>query len=191
MLAVAIRVRVSATGKSRSESDKEQRKPEQWDNKSNLIWGQFFKSICKNIQWSSSVGQSFSSRIQARKSCRDGNEWRRAQTQYGFYSSFMLHSDKRSMFKLPQDLSFLQFFFIQVLTEYIVQDLNVNPKLPFEDNSFDVITNVVCFLLWTRTTHESFSSKLPITRRNVIHPAGQCWLLNKASNRFQGNESSS
>lgn len=31
----------------------------------------------------------------------------------------------------------------QVLTEYSVQDLNVNPKLPFEDNSFDVITNVV------------------------------------------------
>ncbi|KFK29514.1 hypothetical protein AALP_AA7G144200 [Arabis alpina] len=30
-----------------------------------------------------------------------------------------------------------------VLTEYIVQDLNVNPKLPFEDNSFQVITNVV------------------------------------------------
>ncbi|KAJ8433953.1 hypothetical protein Cgig2_001882 [Carnegiea gigantea] len=30
-----------------------------------------------------------------------------------------------------------------VLTEYIVQDLNANPKLPFEDNSFDVITNVV------------------------------------------------
>ncbi|KAG0486827.1 hypothetical protein HPP92_008922 [Vanilla planifolia] len=30
-----------------------------------------------------------------------------------------------------------------VLTEYIVQDLNVNPKLPFEDSSFDVITNVV------------------------------------------------
>jgi hypothetical protein len=25
-----------------------------------------------------------------------------------------------------------------------VQDLNLNPKLPFEDNSFDVITNVVC-----------------------------------------------
>lgn len=31
----------------------------------------------------------------------------------------------------------------QVLTEYIVQDLNINPKLPFEDNSFQVITNVV------------------------------------------------
>ncbi|KAL9443750.1 hypothetical protein AB3S75_017015 [Citrus x aurantiifolia] len=30
-----------------------------------------------------------------------------------------------------------------VLTEYVVQDLNLNPKLPFEDNSFDVITNVV------------------------------------------------
>lgn len=31
----------------------------------------------------------------------------------------------------------------KVLTEYIVQDLNTNPKLPFEDNTFDVITNVV------------------------------------------------
>ncbi|KAK5824709.1 uncharacterized protein LOC108484119 isoform X1 [Gossypium arboreum] len=30
-----------------------------------------------------------------------------------------------------------------VLTEYVVQDLNLKPKLPFEDNSFDVITNVV------------------------------------------------
>ncbi|KAL5976652.1 hypothetical protein ACLOJK_020985 [Asimina triloba] len=30
-----------------------------------------------------------------------------------------------------------------VLTDYVVQDLNVNPKLPFEDNTFDVITNVV------------------------------------------------
>ncbi|XP_022154737.1 uncharacterized protein LOC111021917 [Momordica charantia] len=30
-----------------------------------------------------------------------------------------------------------------VLTEYIVQDLNLNPKLPLDDNSFDVITNVV------------------------------------------------
>ncbi|XP_048492119.1 uncharacterized protein LOC104903974 isoform X3 [Beta vulgaris subsp. vulgaris] len=30
-----------------------------------------------------------------------------------------------------------------VLTEYVVQDLNVNPKLPFDDSSFDVITNVV------------------------------------------------
>lgn len=30
-----------------------------------------------------------------------------------------------------------------VLTEYVVQDLNLNPKLPFEDHSFDIITNVV------------------------------------------------
>ncbi|XP_044463702.1 uncharacterized protein LOC123194530 isoform X2 [Mangifera indica] len=30
-----------------------------------------------------------------------------------------------------------------VLTEYVVQDLNLNPKLPFEDDCFDVITNVV------------------------------------------------
>ncbi|KAI3443651.1 hypothetical protein Pfo_000316 [Paulownia fortunei] len=30
-----------------------------------------------------------------------------------------------------------------VFTEYVVQDLNVDPKLPYEDNSFDVITNVV------------------------------------------------
>lgn len=30
-----------------------------------------------------------------------------------------------------------------ILTEYIVQDLNVNPKLPFDDDFFDVITNVV------------------------------------------------
>ncbi|KAL5161769.1 hypothetical protein HKD37_07G019000 [Glycine soja] len=30
-----------------------------------------------------------------------------------------------------------------VLTEYAVQDLNVNTKLPFADNSFDIITNVV------------------------------------------------
>ncbi|KAG1346330.1 hypothetical protein COCNU_06G001590 [Cocos nucifera] len=30
-----------------------------------------------------------------------------------------------------------------VLTEYIVQDLNVNPKLPFDDNTLNVITNVV------------------------------------------------
>ncbi|KAM2313575.1 hypothetical protein ACFX1S_026724 [Malus domestica] len=30
-----------------------------------------------------------------------------------------------------------------VLTKYAVQDLNVSPKLPFEDNSFHIITNVV------------------------------------------------
>jgi hypothetical protein len=30
-----------------------------------------------------------------------------------------------------------------VLTEYAVKDLNVDPTLPYEDNSFDVITNAV------------------------------------------------
>ena len=29
------------------------------------------------------------------------------------------------------------------VTEYVVKDLNVDPRLPFEDNSFDVVTNVV------------------------------------------------
>ena len=31
----------------------------------------------------------------------------------------------------------------RVLTDYDVKDLNTDPKLPYEDNSFDVITNVV------------------------------------------------
>ena len=30
-----------------------------------------------------------------------------------------------------------------VLTDYTVRDLNKEPKLPYEDNTFDVITNVV------------------------------------------------
>ena len=30
-----------------------------------------------------------------------------------------------------------------VLTDYTVRDLNADPTLPYEDNSFDVITNVV------------------------------------------------
>lgn len=30
-----------------------------------------------------------------------------------------------------------------VLTDYTVRDLNADPSLPYEDNSFDVITNVV------------------------------------------------
>lgn len=31
----------------------------------------------------------------------------------------------------------------KALTETVVNDLNVNPKLPFEDNTFDVVTNTV------------------------------------------------
>ena len=30
-----------------------------------------------------------------------------------------------------------------VLTDYTVRDLNKDPKLPYEDDTFDVITNVV------------------------------------------------
>ena len=30
-----------------------------------------------------------------------------------------------------------------VLTDYTVRDLNKDPKLPYEDNTFDIITNVV------------------------------------------------
>jgi len=30
-----------------------------------------------------------------------------------------------------------------VLTEHVVHDLNVDPKLPYDDNSFDVVTNAV------------------------------------------------
>ena len=40
----------------------------------------------------------------------------------------------------------------KVLTEFTVQDLNVNPKLPYEDNSFDVIVNAVSlFNLFSQT----------------------------------------
>ncbi|KAJ7519543.1 hypothetical protein O6H91_20G043500 [Diphasiastrum complanatum] len=38
----------------------------------------------------------------------------------------------------------------EVLTEYAVKDLNANPKLRFEDNSFDLITNVVSVDYLTR-----------------------------------------
>lgn len=30
-----------------------------------------------------------------------------------------------------------------VLTDYVVRDLNIDPVLPYEDNTFDVITNAV------------------------------------------------
>ena len=32
---------------------------------------------------------------------------------------------------------------MQILTEVVVQDLNANPKLLFDENSFDAITNAV------------------------------------------------
>ena len=36
------------------------------------------------------------------------------------------------------------------LTEHAVQDLNADPRLPYEDNSFDVITNCVSVDYLTR-----------------------------------------
>ncbi|CAO2178519.1 unnamed protein product [Urochloa humidicola] len=53
-----------------------------------------------------------------------------------------------------------------VLTEYVVQDLNVNPKLPFEDNSFDVITNVVSVDYLTKPI-DVFKEM-----RRILKPAG-------------------
>ncbi|KAJ4708627.1 S-adenosyl-L-methionine-dependent methyltransferase [Melia azedarach] len=47
-----------------------------------------------------------------------------------------------------------------VLTDYVVQDLNLNPKLPFEDNSFDVITNVVSVDYLTKPL-EVFKGNVP------------------------------
>lgn len=60
--------------KSRSKSDKERRKPEQRENKSISFEENFLGQSVKIFNNLPPVGQSFSSRIQARKSCRDGNE---------------------------------------------------------------------------------------------------------------------
>jgi len=53
-----------------------------------------------------------------------------------------------------------------VLTEYVVQDLNVNSKLPFEDNTFDVITNVVSVDYLTKPI-DVFKEM-----RRILKPAG-------------------
>ncbi|KAL6614622.1 hypothetical protein ACP70R_036892 [Stipagrostis hirtigluma subsp. patula] len=53
-----------------------------------------------------------------------------------------------------------------VLTEYVVQDLNVNTKLPFEDNTFDVITNVVSVDYLTKPI-DIFKEM-----RRILKPAG-------------------
>ncbi|KAJ0985525.1 hypothetical protein J5N97_003881 [Dioscorea zingiberensis] len=54
-----------------------------------------------------------------------------------------------------------------ILTEYIVQDLNVNPKLPFPDDSFDVITNVVSVDYLTKPI-EVFKEM-----QRILKPGGQ------------------
>lgn len=48
-----------------------------------------------------------------------------------------------------------------------MQDLNVNPKLPFEDNSFDVITNVVSVDYLTKPI-EVFKEM-----RRILKPGGK------------------
>ncbi|KAL2630084.1 hypothetical protein R1flu_014770 [Riccia fluitans] len=53
-----------------------------------------------------------------------------------------------------------------VLTDYVVQDLNENPKLPFEDNTFDVITNAVSVDYLTKPL-EIFKEM-----RRVLKPGG-------------------
>ena len=37
-----------------------------------------------------------------------------------------------------------------ILTDYVVRDLNENPELPYEDNTFDVVTNAVSVDYLTR-----------------------------------------
>jgi hypothetical protein len=60
-----------------------------------------------------------------------------------YLARISFNEKNRDMAKYQEGLTDTSYFLLQVLTEYAVQDLNVNPKLPCEDNSFDVITNVV------------------------------------------------
>ena len=50
-----------------------------------------------------------------------------------------------------------------VLTDYSVKDLNQDPTLPYDDNSFDVITNVVSVDYLNkplvRAAHDAFLTK--------------------------------
>lgn len=45
-----------------------------------------------------------------------------------------------------------------ILTEYVVRDLNVDPKLPYESDSFDVITNAVSVDYLARPIEVSLSN---------------------------------
>lgn len=49
-----------------------------------------------------------------------------------------------------------------------MQDLNVNPKLPFEDNSFDVITNVVCASLSISYVILSSSNRISVSSMRLL-----------------------
>jgi ubiquinone/menaquinone biosynthesis C-methylase UbiE len=56
------------------------------------------------------------------------------------------------------------------LTDYVVRDLNVDPTLPFEDNSFDIVTCVVSV--------DYLNQPLPIFKEvgRVLRPGGECIL---------------
>ena len=58
-----------------------------------------------------------------------------------------------------------------VLTDYTVRDLNADPSLPYEDNSFDVITNVVSVDYLNR----------PLVR--TIHPSFTVSIISRFENR--------
>lgn len=57
-----------------------------------------------------------------------------------------------------------------VLTEFVVRDLNQEPKLPFDDESFDVVTCVVSV--------DYLNKPLQVFReiQRVLRPGGQCIL---------------
>lgn len=56
-----------------------------------------------------------------------------------------------------------------VLTESVVHDLNVDPKLPYEDNAFDVITNTVSvdYLTKPKEVHPHCRSVLLVAMRHT------------------------
>lgn len=61
-----------------------------------------------------------------------------------------------------------------VLTDYTVRDLNKDPKLPYDDNTFDVITNVVSVDYLNRplvSQHISFGLHF------ILQSLGHCFCL--------------
>ena len=51
------------------------------------------------------------------------------------------------------------------VTEFVVKDLNADPSLPFEDNSFDIVTNVVSIDYLTEPL-----ASIPAATRALILP---------------------
>lgn len=63
-----------------------------------------------------------------------------------------------------------------VLTEHVVADLNADPSLPFEDASFDCITNAVSVDYLTRPL-EVFRCAPQAWLASVPAEPPRCWLL--------------